>query len=119
MAKELLVVESSKKARTIKGMLGPDFLVQATGGHILEMPPDDLHVDLQNFQTRISDGADCISVEITKVNQDFPTVAEGEQVGQRLDLDTGIGEADARVGRVVKPHVICKRCDQCLLAGSI
>jgi DNA topoisomerase-1 len=50
MAKKLLVVESSKKARTIKGMLGPDFLVQATGGHILEMPPDDLHVDLQNFK---------------------------------------------------------------------
>ena len=49
MAKKLLIVESAKKARTIKGMLGPDFSVQATSGHILEMPKDDIHVNLQDF----------------------------------------------------------------------
>ncbi|MBE7475013.1 MAG: type I DNA topoisomerase [Anaerolineae bacterium] len=49
MPTKLLIVESSKKARTIKGMLGPDFTVTATSGHILEMPVDGLHVDLQNF----------------------------------------------------------------------
>ncbi len=30
-------------------MLGPDYIVEATGGHILEMPTDDLHVNLQDF----------------------------------------------------------------------
>jgi DNA topoisomerase-1 len=30
-------------------MLGPDFTVSATSGHILEMPVDDLHVNLQDF----------------------------------------------------------------------
>lgn len=49
MPTKLLIVESSKKARTIKGMLGPDFTVTATSGHILEMPVDGLHVDLQDF----------------------------------------------------------------------
>ncbi|MEM7348268.1 MAG: DNA topoisomerase, partial [Chloroflexota bacterium] len=49
MAKKLLIVESAKKARTIKGMLGRDFTVQATSGHILEMPRDDIHVNLQTF----------------------------------------------------------------------
>ncbi|MBI1880520.1 MAG: type I DNA topoisomerase [Chloroflexi bacterium] len=49
MPAKLLIVESNKKARTIKGMLGPDFLVTATSGHILEMPVDDLHVNLQDF----------------------------------------------------------------------
>ena len=49
MPKKLLIVESIKKARTIKAMLGAEFLVRATGGHILEMPADDIHVDLQNF----------------------------------------------------------------------
>ncbi len=38
MSAKLLIVESSKKASTIKGMLGAGFTVKATGGHILEMP---------------------------------------------------------------------------------
>ena len=50
MAKNLLIVESSKKARTIKNMLGSDFKVEATGGHILEMPSDGIHVDLDRFE---------------------------------------------------------------------
>ncbi|RMF03809.1 MAG: DNA topoisomerase I, partial [Chloroflexi bacterium] len=46
---KLLIVESAKKARTIKGMLGRDFTVKATSGHILEMPADDIHVNLTDF----------------------------------------------------------------------
>ena len=49
MSKKLLIVESAKKARTIKGMLGADFVVKATSGHILEMPRDDIHVNLRDF----------------------------------------------------------------------
>jgi DNA topoisomerase-1 len=46
---KLLIVESAKKARTIKDILGPGFTVKATSGHILEMPRDDLQVNLQDF----------------------------------------------------------------------
>jgi len=49
MSKKLLIVESTKKARTIKGMLGADYSVKATGGHIMEMPSDDMHVNLKDF----------------------------------------------------------------------
>ncbi len=49
MPKKLLIVESAKKARTIKGLLGADFTVKATSGHILEMPGDEMHVNLQDF----------------------------------------------------------------------
>jgi DNA topoisomerase-1 len=49
MTKKLLIVESAKKARTIKGMLGADYTVNATSGHLLEMPTDDLHVNLNDF----------------------------------------------------------------------
>src|SRR5262245_60225829 len=49
MAKKLLVVESAKKAGTIKGILGADFTVKATSGHILEMPVDEMHVNLSDF----------------------------------------------------------------------
>jgi len=50
MSKNLVIVESAKKAKTIKGILGRGFTVKATSGHILEMPADDLHVDLETFQ---------------------------------------------------------------------
>ena len=49
MTKNLLIVESAKKARTIKGMLGAGYTVKATSGHILEMPADDIHVNLADF----------------------------------------------------------------------
>jgi DNA topoisomerase-1 len=53
MSKKLLIVESAKKARTIKAMLGRDYSVQATGGHILEMPSDDIHVSLEDFLPKL------------------------------------------------------------------
>ena len=50
MTKTLIIVESAKKAKTIKGILGRGYDIQATGGHVLEMPGDELHVDLETFQ---------------------------------------------------------------------
>ncbi|GAB4423767.1 MAG: type I DNA topoisomerase [Anaerolineae bacterium] len=49
MTKSLLIVESAKKAKTISGMLGAGYTVKATSGHILEMPADDIHVNLTDF----------------------------------------------------------------------
>jgi DNA topoisomerase-1 len=50
MSKTLIIVESIKKAKTIKSILGRGYEIQATGGHVLEMPGDELHVDLETFQ---------------------------------------------------------------------
>ncbi|MDM8531235.1 type I DNA topoisomerase [Anaerolineales bacterium HSG25] len=50
MTKTLIIVESAKKAKTIKGILGKGYTVKASSGHILEMPKDDLHVNLNTFQ---------------------------------------------------------------------
>src|SRR6516164_7602073 len=38
MSKALVIVESPAKARTISGMLGPDFLVDSSVGHIRDLP---------------------------------------------------------------------------------
>ena len=38
MGKALVIVESPAKARTIAGMLGPDFMVESSVGHIRDLP---------------------------------------------------------------------------------
>ena len=48
MSKKLLIVESPSKARTIGKYLGKDFTVQATIGHIRDLPKNKLGVDLEN-----------------------------------------------------------------------
>jgi DNA topoisomerase-1 len=51
MAKNLVVVESPSKARTINKYLGKDFKVEATVGHIRNLPKTKLGVDIdKNFE---------------------------------------------------------------------
>jgi len=48
-AKDLVVVESPTKARTLERMLGPGFKVEASFGHIRDLPKSKLGVDLKTF----------------------------------------------------------------------
>ena len=48
MAKKLLIVESPAKSRTISKYLGKDFQVEATMGHIIDLPKSKLGVDPDN-----------------------------------------------------------------------
>ena len=48
MAKSLVIVESPSKARTIKKYLGRDFRVEASSGHLIDVPSSRLGVDIQN-----------------------------------------------------------------------
>ncbi|HZT60344.1 MAG TPA: type I DNA topoisomerase [Pyrinomonadaceae bacterium] len=48
MAKNLVVVESPAKAKTIGKYLGPDYCVMASIGHIKDLPSKGLGVDVQN-----------------------------------------------------------------------
>lgn len=48
MAKSLVVVESPSKAKTVNKYLGKDFIVEATVGHIKNLPEKDFGVDIEN-----------------------------------------------------------------------
>ncbi|TDO20641.1 type I DNA topoisomerase [Pedobacter duraquae] len=48
MAKNLLIVESPAKAKTIEGYLGKDFLVKSSYGHIRDLVKGDMGIDINN-----------------------------------------------------------------------
>ncbi len=48
MAKSLVIVESPAKARTINKYLGPDYIVKASMGHVMDLPKKDLGVDVDH-----------------------------------------------------------------------
>ena len=48
MPKSLLIVESPTKAKTLQKYLGSDFLVLSSMGHIIDLPKNELGVDLEH-----------------------------------------------------------------------
>jgi DNA topoisomerase-1 len=55
MPKNLVIVESPAKARTIEKYLGKDFKVLASVGHVKDLPAKDLGVDIENgFEPKYS-----------------------------------------------------------------
>ena len=90
---KLIIVESAKKARTIKGMLGAEFVVKATSGHILEMPADDMHVNLQDFTPTLH----LIRGKGKKLEELRKAAAQADAVYLGTDMD--------REGEAIAQHV--------------
>ncbi|MCG8307920.1 MAG: type I DNA topoisomerase [Cytophagales bacterium] len=48
MSKNLVIVESPAKAKTIEGYLGADYKVVSSYGHVRDLPKDDMAIDIKN-----------------------------------------------------------------------
>lgn len=53
MEKNLVIVESPAKAKTIQKFLGKDFIVKSTFGHIRDLPKNKISIDIENNFTPI------------------------------------------------------------------
>ena len=47
MSKNLVIVESPAKAKTIENFLGSDYKVVSSNGHIADLPSNELGIDLE------------------------------------------------------------------------
>ena len=109
MAKNLLIVESPAKAKTIEGYLGKDFTVKSSYGHIRDLVKSDDAIDIaNNFVQKYEVPADKKQVvsELKKLAKEADMVwlasdedREGEAISWHL-FDT-LGLKDATTKRIV------------------
>lgn len=94
MAKNLVIVESPAKAKTIEKILGKDFEVKSSFGHIRDLEKDDMGIDIQNnFKPKyiIPDDKEKVVKELKKLVKDSEEVwlatdedREGEAISWHL-----------------------------------
>jgi len=109
MAKNLVIVESPAKAKTIEKFLGKDYKVASSFGHIADLPSKELGVDVDNdFQPNYvvnSDKKDVVK-KLTKMAKESDTVwlasdedREGEAIAWHLSDELKLD--DAKTKRIV------------------
>ena len=101
MSKNLVIVESPAKAKTIERYLGDDFKVVSSNGHIADLPSNELGIDLKNNYNpkyKISTDKKDLVKKLKSQLKNFDTVwlasdedREGEAIAwhlaENLDLD--------------------------------
>jgi len=102
MAKNLVIVESPAKAKTIEKFLGKDFTVKSCFGHIRDLPNKNLAIDLENgFKPAYEIPSDKKKIvqELKKIAKDADFVwlasdedREGEAISWHLSEVLGVSE---------------------------
>ncbi|MDB5185356.1 MAG: topoisomerase [Candidatus Saccharibacteria bacterium] len=90
MAKNLVIVESPAKAKTIEKFLGKDYVVKSSFGHIRDLPKKGLNIDLEHDFTPHYE----VSADKRKIVAELKKAAAGAEVWLASDEDRE-GEAIA------------------------
>ncbi|UTA70285.1 type I DNA topoisomerase [Emticicia sp. 21SJ11W-3] len=107
MSKNLVIVESPAKAKTIEGYLGKDFIVKSSFGHVRDLPEKELGIDInKNFAPKYTISADKTKVinELKKIAKESETVwlatdddREGEAISWHLKESLGLKDSTPRI----------------------
>ncbi len=106
MAKNLVIVESPAKAKTIEGYLGKDFTVKSSFGHVRDLASKDLAIDVENgYQPiyEVPDDKKALIGELKKLTKKAEVVwlatdedREGEAISWHLAETLGLSEGNTR-----------------------
>jgi DNA topoisomerase I len=115
MAKNLVIVESPAKAKTINKFIGKDFTVKASVGHVRDLPKSELGVDEVTFLPKyeVLEGKEKVVSELKAAAKKADTIyiasdpdREGEAIGWHVMNLLG---GDAKKVRRVLFHEITKK----------
>ncbi|MEY3237426.1 MAG: topoisomerase [Bacteroidota bacterium] len=106
MAKNLVIVESPAKAKTIEGYLGKDFVVKSSFGHVRDLAKKGIAIDIEHdFQPNYEVSADkkAIVAELKKLAKAAETVwlatdedREGEAISWHLYETLNLEKKDTK-----------------------
>jgi DNA topoisomerase-1 len=109
MIKNLVIVESPAKAKTIEGYLGKDFIVKSSFGHVRDLPKDNNAIDKKNgFKPTYVVSADKKEViaQLKKLAKEAEMVwlaSDDDREGEAISwhLSEALNLSDAKTRRIV------------------
>ncbi len=123
MSKSLVIVESPAKAKTIEKYLGKGFEVRASVGHIMDLPKNDIGVELKNRtfvpELIVSPGKEKVVDQLKKAAAKADEIflapdpdREGEAIAAHLAMQLGTNAAERKKIRRVTFNEITKKAVQ-------
>ncbi|HUB00591.1 MAG TPA: type I DNA topoisomerase, partial [Terracidiphilus sp.] len=123
MSKSLVIVESPAKAKTIEKYLGKGFEVRASIGHIMDLPKNDIGVELKKRtfapELIVSPGKEKIVEQLRKMGAKADEIylapdpdREGEAIAYHLALQLGTNSKEKKKIRRVTFNEITKKAVQ-------
>lgn len=119
MAKDLVIVESPAKAKTIEKFLGKNYTVKSSFGHIADLPTKELGVDVDrdfNPKYRVSKDKKKVVKELRKLVGQSDTVwlasdedREGEAIAWHLAEELDLADKDTKrivFHEITKPAIL-------------